>query len=133
MEKKRDILAWIRTVSVLGVFVIMLVCALVIVPQVMGLVERANTVADSANEIVTRAGSTLDEIDGAMAGLQKASDQLTTEIPSMSGSVQKTMKNVEKDLAGALKSINSVDFEDLNDAIGDLQAVVKPMAAFFGK
>ena len=106
MDKTKDILAWIRTISIVGVFVIMLVCALKIVPKV--------------ETVAARADQTFNEVDSAMTELKKTADLLETEIPNMSSSVQTTMKNVEKDLTCALESFSSIDFNDLNDAIGDL-------------
>ncbi len=70
--------------------------------------DNANTAVVNANEAILQADKTLKEVSELV---ESSETQITT----------------------AMERLNSVDFDTLNNAIGDLQAVVEPMANFFGR
>ena len=103
-----------------GVFLIMLIASLSLVPN--------------ANRVMNNAVKTLDEVNVAVEELNKTASQLS-EI-DFKGLVDNTQQMVNDGSAGieqAIGKINEMDIEGLNNAIGDLEAIVAPLAKLFGK
>lgn len=79
-----------------------------ILPSVFRTLNAAETALNNANSAILQAQETLEEVsDFVVASEQQIND--------------------------AMERINGIDFEGLNVAISDLQAIVEPMAQFFGK
>ena len=87
------------------VFVLAVVSVL---PSVFRTLHSAETALNNANDAILQAEDTLKDVSGLVV-------------------------DSEAQINTAMEKINSIDFEGLNAAIGDLQAVVEPMAEFFGK
>ena len=81
---------------------------LAVVPGVLSTIQTAKTTMASLNITIGKMDTALDAI---------------TEIA----------QNSSQGMEEALENINSIDIDTLNDAIYDLNEVVKPMADFFGK
>ncbi len=107
-----------RTSMLLGALVlIFLVVAVIIVP-------KAVTVLENTNEAVVTAQKSLDKIDTQLDSIQTMTDSITKTSDNMNTMVE---DNAEQ-LTEAVKKMQSIDFEGLNQAIEDLQTAVKPMA-----
>ena len=115
-EKKQTVMTAITMCSVMGMFVIFLVCALILVPRAVSTVRRLETTADAAEALVEKANDSLSKIDTMSESLVKSSDSLNTLIND----------NMEE-LSTAMDSISKVDFEGLNSAITDLQNATESM------
>ena len=118
MEKKKDVLAIVRTICCIGVFLVVLICAVITVPKI--------------NRTVDKIEADYEQISDTVAGISRITKVLEKEIPTLVDNVQDTMDNIEVGLTDALKSINSVDIDTLNEAIGDLAAIIAPLASLFG-
>ncbi len=115
MTKKQ--LAWQRvsSICIFGIFAIVLIAAIKILPTLESTLKHADTVAENAI-------GTLDEIDKAVA-----------EISDSNSDLNKLLNENAEPLTKAVKNMSEIDFEGMNQAIQDLQDTVGPMASFFKK
>ncbi|MBQ0028713.1 MAG: hypothetical protein KBS96_08950 [Lachnospiraceae bacterium] len=79
-----------------------------ILPTVFSTLKSAGTALDNANTAILQAQVTLEDVSDLAVSSQSQ-------------------------INGAMDKLNSIDFESLNEAIRDLQAIVEPMADLFGK
>lgn len=115
VAKKQLFLQRITTLATVGIFVVVLVAMIVLVPKVtMTLTNIDKMVAD--------ASSSVENINAMVAEMTEASKNLN----------QLVNDNTEP-LTQAVNNMAGIDFEGLNKAITDLQATVGPMAQFFGR
>ncbi len=113
--KKQLFLQRITTLATVGIFVVVLVAMIVLVPKVtMTLTNIDKMVAD--------ASSSVENINAMVAEMTEASKNLN----------QLVNDNTEP-LTQAVNNMAGIDFEGLNKAITDLQATVGPMAQFFSR
>ena len=113
--KKQLFLQRITTLATVGIFVVVLVAMIVLVPKVtMTLTNIDKMVAD--------ASSSVENINAMVAEMTEASKNLN----------QLVNDNTEP-LTQAVNNMAGIDFEGLNKAISDLQATVGPMAQFFSR
>ena len=84
-----------------------------IIPRVNRLFDDVETVMDSVNVVAK-------ELEEANLG------QMVTDIDNLVTSSDQSVKE-------ALRQINSVDIQTLNQAILDLSNLISPLARFFGK
>ncbi len=115
MTKKQ--LAWQRfsTLCIFGIFLVVLVAAMIVLPKV-------NSTLTHADEVATNAVDTLGEIDKAVA-----------EISESNANLNQLIEENSDPLSESVKRLSEVDYEGLNQAIADFQDAVGPMAAFFNK
>ena len=102
----------------LGLFLIFLITAIVILPQLLSILA-------SAHHIVAQAESSLEQINTMTASITETSRNLNTMVSQNAAP-----------LADSMNKLSSVNFDGLNDAIEDLQAAVGPFANMmraFGK
>ena len=93
-----------------GILAVVLIAAIILVPQLVGLMTRISQTAANAQELMQSASTTLTEVSGALSG-----------ISTMTESITKT--------SGTLfEGLTAVDFNALSTAITDLQAAVAPLA-----
>ncbi len=111
--KKQYRLMKLIAVMVGGIFLTTALSAAVLVPKASNALEQADDVLGDLAE-VTR-------------GLREA--DLPGLVSDMDGLVSESGKGIQE----ALEKLNSVDIDKLNEAIGDLQAIVEPLARFFGR
>lgn len=112
---------WMRIMGLCsaGLFLIFLVAALILVPQVTSVL---NHMAD-----------TLESADAAVSELDKTAKQLA-EV-DFEGLVNDTQGLINQSSAGidsAMGKLDQIDIEGLNQAISDLSSVVSPLARLFG-
>lgn len=122
MEQQEEYLKYIRkqyrmtkllVLLSAGVFLVLLFSALVLVP-------RASHTLQQADEVLTDLAQVTEELE--QADLPGLVDHMDTLILESGEGVQE-----------ALEKVNSMDIDTLNDAIRDLQAIVEPLARFFGR
>ena len=94
-------------------------CAVSIVPRAVATLDEANTV--------------LSQAESELSGLQTITDQLGEALPEMIDNTNKLVVGAQEQLGDAAGKLNDIDIDGLNKAIGDLQAVVKPLAKLFGR
>ena len=115
VAKKQLFLQRITTLATVGIFVVVLVAMIVLVPKVtMTLTNIDKMVADASGSV--------ENINAMVAEMTEASKNLN----------QLVNDNTEP-LTQAVNNMAGIDFEGLNKAITDLQATVGPMAQFFSR
>ena len=121
LKELRDIakkqLKWQRrtALAMAGIFAVMLIAVLILVPKV-------TTTLDNIDEVVSNISGSVDDINIMVAEMTEASSNINTLV----GDNAVTLTEAVNNLAG-------IDFEGLNKAIKDLQDAVGPMASFFNR
>ncbi|MBR5578108.1 MAG: hypothetical protein IKW28_03845 [Lachnospiraceae bacterium] len=95
-------------VSMAGIFLVLFLAVVILLPKVIETLT-------SANNAISQISSTMEEIDGIF------------------DSVSSLVEESEQGISMAIDSMNSIDFEGLNQSITDLGNVVSPLAKFFSK
>jgi len=107
--------------------VILLIVAIIIVPKTVKLLNNANTA-------VTEATATIAEVKGTVGGMEVlvsgAGDSLEG-IDVMVDGINAFISDNTDALTESIAKINQIDFEKLNTSIGELQAILEPLANFF--
>lgn len=96
----------------LAILLIILVALILVVPQVLSMMREIEQTALDAQEIVTRATATLDELTVTL-----------DSVDDMTGSITKAGDAM-------FDGIGKVDFDALSKAITDLQDAIEPLANF---
>lgn len=110
-----------------AIFVIVLVSTILVVPN-------AVRVLDDISEISSRLGDI--DIEALMESADKLLKTLeiaANELEPLIDNINDTLLEAQIEMADALRAIQSIDIETLNQAISDLAAVVEPFARLFGK
>ena len=97
-----------------GIFLLLGVCVITILPKLSGLLNIAQTTLDQTNTTMIVAENAIKGIESTMAEV----DSLVIES--------------QESLSSAAIKIEEFDIETLNEAIKELEAVVKPMAKLMG-
>ncbi len=113
MTKKQLFWQKVASLGVLGIFVVVLISALVIVPKITMTLSNIDRVSYQVME-------SIEDIDAMVAEMTEASTGLNKLVSDNADTV-----------TGAVSDLAGIDFEGLNTAIKDLQDTVAPFAAFF--
>ncbi len=87
----------------------------------------------SAVSLVPKAVHTFEQADVVMADLEVVTSELAETLPELLREMDALVNVSGEGVAEAMEKISSIDIEGLNEAIGDLGAIVEPMARFFGR
>ena len=75
----------------------------------------------------------ISEVETASESLDEISRQLTdADIPSMIDKISRLAENSDQIVSRAAHNMDKIDFDKLNKAITDLQAVISTLARVFG-
>ena len=75
-----------------------------------------------------------EQMDTVLGNLEQTTTQLAAlDLGRMVADVDALVVTGEESLKQTMEKLNAIDFETLNQAVGDLAAVVKPLADFFGR
>ena len=108
-----------------GVFVLVLT----MMPQIRAVTAQMNTVLTDL-EAVT--GQLEGEMDTILSNLNTVTDELArADLEGMVADVDSFVTTGQEAVEQATEKLNIIDFETLNQAIGDLADVVEPLAKFF--
>jgi len=113
-SKKQSFYAKLAACFTGGIFVVVAIAAIVVLPQVKNTVNRVNTLAD-------RAETTIDDAEVMIDSLTETSNNANEMIANNSDNFAESMENLA-----------NLDFDGLNQAISDLQDAVGPFAKLFG-
>lgn len=116
-SKKQSFYMRILALSTVGVLVAIIVALVIVIPPALDLMKQANV-------IMTEATATIETANEAVKNIDAMSAEITTTVKDLDTLV---LDNTET-LTSAMDDISKIDFEGLNKAIGDLGAVVEPMA-----
>ncbi len=112
----------ITALAVVVMAVTLLISCVIMVPRVVNTFDQINLLIEDASVIMENATTTLEGIDEMSAEIKTAADGINSLVDENS-----------EILTDSVNRLNGIDFEGLNKAIADLEAVVEPMASFFGR
>ena len=97
-----------------GIFVVVAIAAIVVLPQVKNTVNKVNALAD-------RAETTIDDAEAMIESVTETSNN-----------ANEIIINNSENFADSIENLSNLDFDGLNQAISDLQDAVGPFAELFG-
>lgn len=97
-----------------GIFVVVAIAAIVVLPQVKNTVNKVNALAD-------RAETTIDDAEAMIESVTETSNN-----------ANEIIINNSENFADSIENLSNLDFDGLNQAISDLQDAVGPFAKLFG-
>lgn len=110
----------------------LLAVVLSLMPQLNQAVTQAGDVAVQAGEVVVQAQKLAGQAETVLTNLETVTRQLAqADLAGMVENVDILVTSSQEGVSQALDKINTMDIEELNKAIGNLSAVVEPMAKFF--
>ena len=121
----------LKTTRVLTVFTglvlaAVLVCSIVLLPNLYKTIKQANTLMAEAN-------LSLDSVDTLVADVDTLVTDNTEALTAALGNINVLMEENTDSVTEALDNINKVDFDELNRAIKNLSDVIQPLADFFNR
>lgn len=120
--RKQTFYTRLHGICMAGFFLVILIVALLLVPKALVVMDHAN--------------DTLVEIDSAISTLENSLtnlDLMSAEIVSVSKNLNEFVGENGEIMNETMTEISNMDFEGLNNAIKDLQAVVEPLAKLMGR
>lgn len=115
VDKKHLFWQRLSALAVVATFLVVLVVAMILVPQVMATLDNINRVAKDAESAVANV------------------DTMVLEMTDASKNLNQLVGDNSEALNEAITNMANVDYDGLNKAIKDLQDTVGPMANFFSK
>ena len=105
-----------------GLMLVCAVCMAVLVVMVFRLMPQINELLAQAQHAFNQVGTVLDY-------LEQTSYQLSqVDLQGMVSNVDGLVSTGQQSLEASMEKLNGVDFEALNKAIKDLEAVIEPLA-----
>lgn len=100
---------------------------------VLGLMPQVNLVVEQAADVAVQAKNLAAQAETVLTNLETVTNDLAdADLAGMVENVDGLVTATQEGLTQALEKINTMDIDALNKAIGNLSAVVEPMAKFFG-
>lgn len=93
------------------------------------LIPKAVIALNEVSHLTSEAEYTLQQIDDMTAQAQTSLSNIDTMVANVNSIVTDNTDYVND----AMRDLNSIDFEGLNQAISDLESVVEPLAKLFGR
>ena len=115
VDKKHLFWQRLSALAVVATFLVVLVVAMILVPQVLATLDNINRVAKDAESAVANV------------------DTMVLEMTDASKNLNRLVGDNSEALNEAITNMANVDYDGLNKAIKDLQDTVGPMASFFSK
>ena len=109
--------------------VLMLICTLVLTLSITGAVQETLTIAQPLQQMADQAGTVMANLDTV------AQDLADANLGSMVENVNTLAADSQTVITEAMKKLDTIDIDTLNQAIADLADVVEPLAKvskFFG-
>lgn len=108
--------------------IVLLACVLVIlavlVPKTLKVINDSEEALAEARELTAYAQTSLENINVII----DSANTMVVDADQMVKEANQILVDNTEDMEAALDNFNSVDFETLNKAIGDLSAAVEPLA-----
>ncbi len=116
-SQKSLMLQRISAICVAGLFAVVLIAAIMVIPRTLRLIDEVHTAAQSVTDTVSKAEVAINDLSEMANSLEDTSENFDKLIAENSGA-----------LTDSLDKIASIDFEGLNKGIQDLQNAVGPFA-----
>ena len=138
VERNRHKISFITSVitaaACVGMFLVVLISCLTIVPQLTSTIKAVNEelpVMDTALKNVSDLSTTLNDQINELS-LSSRMDEITGMLKDTQTDVDGLITNTEKTLEQTLAKINAIDLESLNKSIEELHNVLSPISKLFG-
>jgi predicted PurR-regulated permease PerM len=116
-SQKSLMLQRISAICVAGLFAVVLIAAIMVIPRTLRLIDEVHTAAQSVTDTVSKAEVAINDLSEMANSLEDTSENFDKLIAENSGA-----------LTDSLDKIANIDFEGLNKGIQDLQNAVGPFA-----
>ena len=85
-------------------------------------------------QLIPQVNQVIGQMQEVLANLEETSDQLARlDLETMVTNVDSLAVYAQQSLQQTMEKLNTIDFETLNKAIGDLAKVIEPLAKFVDK
>ncbi len=124
-----------RIITIVCLFLVaaMLLTAVIALPKIIRIVNKAENSLDSVNSFMTESKKALADVNSFV---NNANQLLSDNTQALTESIEKISSIDFPALSDTLREtgekLQSIDFETLNAAIRELESVVKPLSDFFG-
>lgn len=105
---------------VAGIFLVVAVGAVVLVPKAANLLNEAQEILEDTSEAVG-------ELNQIAADLEEA------DLPGLIRNTQGLISQSSEGVSQSLQKIETLDIDTMNQAIADLASIVEPLAKLFGR
>lgn len=103
-----------------------------ILPQVNALMPQINALLPQVNETIPQINSVLEQMQTVLTNLEAVTQQLAqSDLHSMVSDMDQLVAAGQQTLTETMDKLNAIDFDSLNKAIANLEAVIEPLANFF--
>ncbi|MDD3244440.1 MAG: hypothetical protein PHD32_12100 [Eubacteriales bacterium] len=107
-----------------------LVCACILIITSFA----ALTLGPRIHKLVTQAQGLTTQLELVMQDLQTVSRELSdADLDGMLRNVDELVKQSQSGISTAMEKVGAIDIQSLNNAIADLNRIIKPLAGLFGK
>ena len=103
-----------------AVVALLLIVSIIVVPRVVKTLKGADSAITEAEATLTGLQGVVETAGGTIKGI----DTMVTGVNDL-------VEDNSEALTEAISKISTIDFEKLNSSIGDLQAILEPLAKFF--
>lgn len=121
-NKKRSFYARVTAIASTAVLAVVIICLLIVLPDVNALIKNADSTLTSAQEALL-------EAENAAVGLSAMSENIVTTSEELNTFISQNSSSVTE----AVEKMAGIDYEGLNKAIQDLQDAVEPFAKFVNR
>lgn len=128
---KKQLIASYITLALVGVIALAIAVTALRVNQALDqAMAQYSAAAGQLGQVLDDAQTAVQDLTVVSAGLKQV------DWPQLADDISQTAADARQSLRGAgeaLGKLQTLDIETLNDAIADLNAVIEPMARFFGR
>ena len=117
-DARRGLAAAISGFTIAAVFA---VAFAIIIPVAIDSLRKINDAVENCTVMIENASVTIEQAQTTLEGIDTMTDGVNTVVSDNTEAVSE-----------ALEEINSINIDQLNEAIADLASVVKPLAQLFG-
>lgn len=113
-------------------FVVILILACTLVPQVKDILSQADGLISQGDEIVLQATGVMEQMETVLTNLEDTTRQLAeVDLESMVTDVDTLVLTGQDSLEKTMEKLDTIDLKTLNQAIKNLSDVIEPLAKFF--
>ena len=121
-ERKQLLYTRILAFALCGLLAAVIIALCILVPPAVSMINNINVAVTGATATINKANNAIDNID-----------KMSTEITDATSKMNNLIETNSDSLTDAMKKLQNIDFEGLNNAISDLESIVQPLAKLAGK
>lgn len=132
LQKKQLKIAKVTSGFILALVVTVMIVAIILVPKVFNLLGQVSSTVDKASGAIDQVTETIQRAETTLDGI----DQMTESASEAASNMNQLVEENSKTLNESITALSEIDYEGLNEAIGDLKDSANSMAEvmkIFGK